>query len=57
VEQWNDTDGECEELGEKPVLVPFCPPQILHGRTRARTGASAMKVQLTARALEPSYDI
>jgi hypothetical protein len=23
--------GEREELGEKPVLVPLCPPQFPHG--------------------------
>jgi hypothetical protein len=26
---WNDIDrGKNEELGEKPVPVPLCPPQI-----------------------------
>jgi hypothetical protein len=34
--------GKTEELGEKPVPVPLCPPQILHGLTRARTRASAV---------------
>jgi hypothetical protein len=33
--------GKTEELGEKPVPVPLCPPQISHGLTRARTRASA----------------
>jgi hypothetical protein len=28
--------GETEELGEKPVSVPLCPPQISHGLTRAQ---------------------
>jgi hypothetical protein len=28
--------GETKELGEKPVPVPLCPPQILHGLTWAR---------------------
>jgi hypothetical protein len=26
--------GETEVLGEKPVPMPFCPPQITHGLTR-----------------------
>jgi hypothetical protein len=26
--QWNDTDGKTEELREKPVPEPLCPPQI-----------------------------
>ena len=26
---WNYTDRE-KVLGEKPVIVPLCPPQILH---------------------------
>jgi hypothetical protein len=34
--------GKPEELGEKPVPVPLCPPQISHGLTRARTRASAV---------------
>jgi hypothetical protein len=34
--------GETEELGEEPVPVPLCPPQIPHGLTRARTRASAV---------------
>jgi hypothetical protein len=29
-------------LGEKPVPVPLCPPQIPHGLTRDRTRASAV---------------
>ena len=32
---------ETEVLGEKPVPVPLCPPQIPHGPTRDRTLASA----------------
>jgi hypothetical protein len=28
--------GKTEELGEKPVPVPLCPPQIPYGLTRAR---------------------
>jgi hypothetical protein len=34
--------GKTEELGEKPVPVPLCPPQIPHGLTRLRTQASAV---------------
>jgi hypothetical protein len=42
--RWNDIlTGETEELGEKPVPVPLCPPQIPHGLTRARTRASAVR--------------
>jgi hypothetical protein len=41
--------GKPEELGEKLVSVPLCPPQIPHGLTRARTRASAVRGQrLTA---------
>jgi hypothetical protein len=32
-----------EELGEKPVPVPLCPPQISHRLTRARTRASTVR--------------
>jgi hypothetical protein len=32
--------GKAEELGEKSVPVPLCPPQIPQGLTRARTRAS-----------------
>jgi hypothetical protein len=35
--------GETEELGEKPVPVRLCPPQIPHGLTRARTRASVVR--------------
>jgi hypothetical protein len=35
--------GKTEELGEKPVPVPLCPPQIPHGLTWARTRASAVR--------------
>jgi hypothetical protein len=35
--------GKTEELGEKPVPVPLCPPQIPHGLTRARTRDSAVR--------------
>jgi hypothetical protein len=35
--------GKIEELGEKPVPVQLCPPQIPHGLTRARTRASAVR--------------
>jgi len=41
---WNDIDrGKTEELVDKPVPVPFCPPQIPHGLTRSRTRASAVR--------------
>jgi hypothetical protein len=39
--EWN-WQGETEELGEKPVPVPLCPPQIPHWLTRDRTRASAV---------------
>jgi hypothetical protein len=35
--------GKGEELGEKPVPVPLCTPQIPHGLTRARTRPSAVR--------------
>jgi hypothetical protein len=35
--------GENWQLGEKPVPVPICPPQISHGLTRDRTRASAVR--------------
>jgi hypothetical protein len=31
--EWN-WQWKTEELGEKPVPVPLCPPQIPHGLTR-----------------------
>jgi hypothetical protein len=44
--------GKTEVLGEKPVPVPFCSPQIPHGPTRDRTRASAVRGrQLTAWAM------
>jgi hypothetical protein len=39
--EWN-WQGKTEVLGEKPVTVPLCPPQIPHGLTRDRTWASAV---------------
>jgi hypothetical protein len=43
--------GENRQLGEKPVPVPLCPPQISHGLIRDRTRASAVRDrQLTAMA-------
>jgi hypothetical protein len=39
--EWN-WQGKTEVLGEKPVPVPLCPPQIPHGLTRDRTWASGM---------------
>jgi hypothetical protein len=42
--RWNDIDrGKPKIIGEKPVPVPLCPPQIPHGLTRARTQASAVR--------------
>ena len=38
--RWNDTDGKTEVLGEKPVPVPLCPPQISHELAWNRTRAS-----------------
>jgi hypothetical protein len=35
--------GENRQLGEKPVPVPLCPPQISHRLTRDRTRASAVR--------------
>jgi hypothetical protein len=35
--------GETEELGENPVPVPLCSPQIPHGLTRAWTLARAVR--------------
>jgi hypothetical protein len=35
--------GKTEELWEKPVPVPPCPPQIPHGLIRARTRTSAVR--------------
>jgi hypothetical protein len=35
--------GKTEELGERPVPLPLCPPQIPHRLTRARTRASAVR--------------
>jgi hypothetical protein len=34
--------GETEELGEKTVPVPLCPPQIPHGLSLARAPASVV---------------
>jgi hypothetical protein len=39
--EWN-WQGKTEELGEKPIPVPLCPPQIPHGLNRDRTRASAV---------------
>jgi hypothetical protein len=35
--------GKTEKLGDKPVSMPLCPPQIPYGLTRARTRDSAVK--------------
>jgi hypothetical protein len=34
--------AENRSTREKPVTLPLCPPQILHGLTRDRTRASAV---------------
>jgi hypothetical protein len=39
--EWN-WRGKTEVLGEKPVPVPLCPPQIPHALTSGRTRASAV---------------
>jgi hypothetical protein len=36
--------GKAEELGEKPVPLPLCPPQIPHGLTRVRNRASVVRL-------------
>jgi hypothetical protein len=49
--EWN-WQGKTEVLGEKPVPVPLCPPQIPHKLTWDRTRASAVRGQrLTAWAM------
>ena len=40
--EWN-WQGKTEVLGEKPILVPLCPPQIPHGQTRDRNRASTVR--------------
>jgi hypothetical protein len=40
--EWN-WQGKTEVLGEKPVPVPLCPPQIPQGPTRDPTRASAVR--------------
>jgi hypothetical protein len=40
--EWN-WQGKTEVLGEKPVPVPLCPPQIPHWLTRDRTRAAAVE--------------
>jgi hypothetical protein len=51
--RWNEIDrGKPKYLGEKPVPMPLCPPQIPHGLTRYRTRASAVRTRrLTAWAM------
>jgi hypothetical protein len=49
--EWN-RQGKTEVLGEKPVPVPLCPPQMPQGLTRDRTCFSALGGrQLTAWAM------
>jgi hypothetical protein len=40
--EWN-WQGKTEVLGEKPVPVPLCLPQIPHGLTQDRNRASAVR--------------
>jgi hypothetical protein len=40
--EWN-WRGKPEVLGEKPVPLPLCPPEIPYGLTRDRTRASAVR--------------
>jgi hypothetical protein len=40
--EWN-WQGKTEVLGENPVPVPLCPPQIPHGLNRDRTRASVVR--------------
>ena len=50
--------GENRQLGEKPLPVPVCPPQISHGLTRDRTRASAVRGRrLTAWAIPRPYPV
>jgi hypothetical protein len=37
--------GKTEELGEKPVPVPLCPPQIPHGMTQMQAWPSMVRGQ------------
>jgi BMFP domain-containing protein YqiC len=48
--------GENRQLGEKPVPVPLCPPQISYGLTWDRTRASVVRGRrLTAWAMARPY--
>jgi hypothetical protein len=50
--------GKTEKLGEKPVPVPLCPPQIPQELTRARTRDSARRARwLTAWAMARSCNL
>jgi hypothetical protein len=50
--------GKTEELWEKPVPVPLCPPKIPHGLTRARNRASAVRGRrLTWAMARPNYPL
>jgi hypothetical protein len=43
---WNDTDrGKTDVLGEKPVTVPLCPPQISYVLSWDRNRTSTVRVQ------------
>jgi hypothetical protein len=53
--EWN-LQGKTEVLGEKPVPVPLCPPQIPHLLARDRTRESAVGGRrLTAWAMARPY--
>jgi hypothetical protein len=55
--EWN-WQGKTEVLGERPVPVPLCPPQMPHGLTWDRTRASAVGGRrLTARAMARAYRV
>jgi hypothetical protein len=41
--RWNDDRGRTALLEEKPVPMPFCPPQISHGLARDRNLVSAVR--------------
>jgi hypothetical protein len=49
--EWN-WQGKTEVLGEEPIPVPLCPPQIPNGHTRDRNRASTLRSRrLTASAV------
>jgi hypothetical protein len=56
--EWN-WQGKTEVIGEKPVPLPLCPPQIPHGLTRDQTRTSAVGgLRLTAWAMaRPQFQL